>query len=68
MNGLLYKGAKAARKLPVDFPVVEAKFLERKVPTIIKQFQILSSVIVNWDQTRINVVPARDLTLAFSKF
>lgn len=63
LNYIKRKGTKAARKLPVDYLAVKETYLNRILATV-KEFKIHPSMIVNWDQTGVNIVPTGEWTLA----
>ncbi|CAH1257592.1 POGZ [Branchiostoma lanceolatum] len=62
MNFVKRKGTKAARKLPADFEGTRDEFLARIKETV-TEFGIPDDMIINWDQTGVNIVPVGDWTL-----
>ena len=56
------KGTKAARQLPADFPEVKATFLER-VRSAVTAHDIPPQLVINFDQTGVNVVPVSSWTM-----
>lgn len=62
MNFVKRKGTKAARKLPIDFEDIKTDFHGR-ISSKIDEYQIPSALVVNWDQTGLNMVPVSQWTL-----
>ncbi|XP_019635711.1 PREDICTED: uncharacterized protein LOC109478536 [Branchiostoma belcheri] len=63
MNFVKRKGTKAARKVPQDFDQTRDDFHQR-IEDIVRENDIPDELVVNWDQTGINVVPVGGWTLA----
>ena len=63
MNYAKRKATKAARKVPVDFSEIKLAFLKRIVDCV-KDHNIPSELIINWDQTGAKYVPTSEWTLA----
>lgn len=57
------KGTKAARKLPENFDAIKVEFHQR-ITNAVKMFRIPPSMVLNWDQTGVNIVPVGEWTLA----
>lgn len=55
------KGTKAARKIPNDFEFIRMEFLA-EVKTV-SDYDIPPELIINFDQTNVNIVPVGDYTL-----
>ena len=62
MGWVKRKGTKAARKLPDDYEHVRSNFLDTVEKTV-KEKSIPKSMIVNFDETGVNIVPASNWTL-----
>eukprot|EP00058_Branchiostoma_floridae_P006720 XP_002592208.1 hypothetical protein BRAFLDRAFT_84636 [Branchiostoma floridae] len=62
MNYVKRKATKAARKLPADFDESRATFLTRVSETV-AELEIPEEMVINWDQTGVNIVPVGDWTL-----
>jgi len=62
MGWVKRKGTKAARKLPENFENVRSDFLDTIAKTV-KDCSIPKSMMVNFDETGVNVVPASNWTL-----
>ena len=56
MNFVKCKAAKAARKVPTDFPEIKLAFLKRIVDCV-QVHKIPPELIINWDQTGAKYVP-----------
>lgn len=56
------KATKVARKLPPDFSSVKAKFL-RDISSEVSKYSIPESMILNWDQTAVSMVPTSHWTM-----
>jgi len=56
------KGTKAARKVPADFPQQKDQFLSR-ITTAVTTHSIPPELIINFDQTGVNVVPVSKWTM-----
>ncbi len=63
MNFVKRKATKTAAKVPLDFPEKKSNFLF-SVCAKVRQHSIPSSLVVNWDQTGISMVPASNYSLA----
>lgn len=55
------KGTKASRKIPNDFEFIRMEFLA-EVKTV-NDYDIPPELIINFDQTNVNIVPVGDYTL-----
>ncbi|CAH1239155.1 Hypp5730 [Branchiostoma lanceolatum] len=62
MNFVRRKATKAARKLPADFETTREAFLAR-IKKAVGDSDIPDDMVINWDQTGINIVPVGDWTL-----
>ena len=56
------KGTKAARKVPNDFDFIRMEFLA-EVSKLVKDNEIPPELIINFDQTNVNIIPVGDYTL-----
>ena len=56
------KGTRAARKRPADFPDLERDFL-RRIQVCVAEHKIPNCLIINFDQTGVNVVPTGKYTV-----
>ena len=56
------KGTKAARKLPADLEVVREKF-QRRIGRRVRKYGIPDELIINWDQTAVEVIPCGNWTM-----
>uniref|UniRef100_A0A8C4QAG2 DDE-1 domain-containing protein n=1 Tax=Eptatretus burgeri TaxID=7764 RepID=A0A8C4QAG2_EPTBU len=56
------KGTKDVKKLPQDFPDIQAEFVKR-VSDVVKEYKIPDDLIINWGQTGICMVPGGDWTV-----
>lgn len=57
------KGTKAARNKPENFDGIRSEFFKR-ISDSVKKHAIPPSMVINWDQTGINIVPVGEWTLA----
>lgn len=55
------KGTRAARKIPDNFDAVQVEFLS-KIENCVSQYDIPDVLIINFDQTGINIVPTGKYT------
>ncbi|CAH1274769.1 Hypp9314 [Branchiostoma lanceolatum] len=62
MNFVRHKVTKAARKLPADFETTREAFLAR-IKKAVGDSDIPDDMVINWDQTGINIVLVGDWTL-----
>lgn len=58
------KGTKAARKIPNDFEFIRMEFLA-EVKTV-SDYDIPPELIINFDQTNVNIVPVGDYRIETS--
>jgi hypothetical protein len=56
------RGTKGIKSLPSDFDSIQQTFIQR-IETIIKEDNIPDSLVINWDQTGVNFVPAGKWTM-----
>jgi hypothetical protein len=56
------KGTKSVKKLPDDFNNVKSEFLDR-IATVVKKHSIRRSMIINVDETGVNIVPVGNWTM-----
>uniref|UniRef100_A0A0L8GP41 DDE-1 domain-containing protein n=1 Tax=Octopus bimaculoides TaxID=37653 RepID=A0A0L8GP41_OCTBM len=56
------KGTKASKTLPSNFKNIKDDFLDR-VQTIVEKHKILPSMIVNFDQTGLTIIPVKEWTM-----
>ena len=56
------KGTKGIKHLPGDFANIKSEYLKR-INTVVKQYNIPDSLIINWDQTGSNYVPVNPWTM-----
>jgi hypothetical protein len=56
------KGTKNVKQLPSDFEEIKASFVE-KVSNVVKQHDIPDALVINWDQTGVQMVPGGDWTM-----
>lgn len=56
------KGTKSVKVLPSDFENVKADFLQR-IKTVVKKHSIPESLIINVDETGVNIVPVGNWTM-----
>ena len=54
-------GTKAAKKVPVDFQTLKAKYLER-ITARVKQFNVPPQLIINFDETGVPSLPVSQWT------
>ena len=57
------RGTKTARKIPMNFGVIKSGFLNR-ISNVVHLNKIPSSMIINWDQTGVHLVPSSQWTMA----
>ena len=57
------KSTKAARKIPMNFEVIKSGLL-RKIQYCVYEHDIPKSLIINWDQTGMSIVPSSSWTMA----
>lgn len=62
MNLVKRKGAKTARKLPDDFEKIKGDFLDN-ISKCVKENNIPHELIINFDQTRLKMIPTSEWTL-----
>ncbi|CAH1248589.1 POGZ [Branchiostoma lanceolatum] len=62
MNFVRRNATKAARKLPADFETTREAFLAR-FKKAVGDLDIPDDMVINWDQTGVNIVPVGDWTL-----
>ncbi len=60
------KGTKDAKKLPEDFDTIKTGFTTR-VADCIQEHDIPSEMVVNWNQTGVNLIPGGDLQLTMAE-
>ena len=63
INYVKRRGTKAARKIPLEFPVVKAEFLTR-ISNAVREHNIPDELVINMDETGIPVVPVSNWTMA----
>ena len=57
------KGTKAARATPANFPILKEEYLAR-ITKLVADHKIPDSLLINWDQTGIKLVPVSEWTMA----
>ena len=56
------KGTKSAKHLPEEFEKIEGKF-HRRIGRRVRKYNIPDELIINWDQTGVEVIPSGNWTL-----
>ncbi len=56
------KGTKGVKTLPSDFEEIKKAYINR-VQTVVETFDIPDSLVINWDQTGVNMVPCGNWTM-----
>jgi hypothetical protein len=56
------KGTKVARSKPEDFEKTKMDYIER-IEKCVNEHNILNDLILNWDQTGVNLIPGGDWTM-----
>ena len=62
MNFTKRKGTKAARHRPEDFEIIQGKF-HRRIARRVKKYKIPDALVINWDQTGVEVIPSGKWTM-----
>ena len=62
MNFVKSKGTKSAKHAPADFEIIRGKF-HRRIARRVRKYQIPDELVINWDQTGVEVIPAGNWTM-----
>lgn len=62
MNFTKRKGTKATKSLPTDLHTIKEKY-QRRISRRVRKYKIPPELIINWDQTSVEVIPTGNWTM-----